>query len=100
MKGTRLPDAEMGVPGPGWDAWELLEDGVRRIIAPAGAYMKVRLEDRHWCWYVRAPNGDVATLREHHKIGEHDDGTISVSPSIMFPHGGEWHGFLVRGEWS
>lgn len=100
LQGTRLPDAVMGEPGPGWDAWETLVDGVRRVTAPLGSYMKVELSDgRRWCWYVRAPNGDIGTLRDHHAITEFEDGTISASPSIVMPHGGRWHGFLERGVW-
>lgn len=35
-----------------------------------------------------------------HKIVEHDDGTITVSPSILIKtHVGTWHGFLKKGFW-
>lgn len=37
------------------------------------------------------------------KVDEHEDNSITVSPSIYFcPHEGkprEWHGFLERGTW-
>ncbi len=51
-------------------------------------------------WCCRAPNGYAGGLRQH-EITEHDDGTITVSPSILIqrPPDGEWHGFLERGQW-
>lgn len=70
-------------------------------------------------WYVRDPFGHVGTLLTH-TVEEHEDGTITVMPSILDPgeyedfkagaaeHGGAaiidqnragWHGFLERGVW-
>ncbi len=51
-------------------------------------------------WTVTAPNGDACSLDPAvHQVVEHDDGTITVSPSIdmsrIKPSG--WHGFLVNG---
>lgn len=36
-----------------------------------------------------------------HKITEHEDGTITVSPSILHtePNVGQWHGYLECGVW-
>jgi hypothetical protein len=36
-----------------------------------------------------------------HEVVEHEDGTITVSPSILISHwtGKQWHGFLERGVW-
>ncbi len=35
-----------------------------------------------------------------HKVTEHEDGTITVSPSILITrHDGQWHGYLERGVW-
>lgn len=103
MKGTRLPDAVMGEPGPGWEAWEG-ERRPRTTIAAPGSYMKVRSrrgEDlAPWCWYIVCPNGDVCTIRDNHQVAEHEDGTITVSPSIVAPHGGCWHGWLRAGVWT
>lgn len=49
-------------------------------------------------WYVVAPDGGAgALLPSKHAIVEHEDRTITVSPSIVMPNG--WHGFLERGEW-
>lgn len=59
-------------------------------------------------WFCRAP-GDEAEHRftgnlSNHDVVEHDDGTITVSPSILISSrwAGEkrsWHGFLERGVW-
>lgn len=50
-------------------------------------------------WYGCTPTGLLAGLRLHTVI-EHDDGTITVSPSILVSGGGErWHGFLRGGTW-
>lgn len=53
-------------------------------------------------WYGVTPNGMLASLNNH-AVTEHEDGTITVSPSILthgpFSDGPSWHGFLVRGEW-
>ncbi len=50
-------------------------------------------------WYAMAPNGDIGALLESiHKVTEHEDFSISVSPSIVMPSG--WHGFLRNGVWS
>ena len=35
-----------------------------------------------------------------HIVTEHEDGTITVAPSILITrHDGSWHGFLERGVW-
>lgn len=100
MIGTRLPDVRYDRPR-GWPAW-CRRDRCMRLVAEPGSYMKVTREDGStWCWYVRAPNGDVCTIwPERHQITEHVDGKVSVSPSIVFPHGGRWHGFLRAGVWT
>lgn len=56
-------------------------------------------------WLAMTPNGLLAGLRNH-QVVEHEDGTISVSPSILVrgtigldPRIVEWHGFLERGVW-
>lgn len=49
-------------------------------------------------WYVVAPDGGCgALLPSKHTVFEHEDGTITVSPSIVMPN--KWHGFLERGIW-
>lgn len=60
----------------------------------------------HGVWYVRPPYNDrgqsyIGQLFTH-QITEHDDGTISVSPSILQSYGDReeiWHGYLTKGIW-
>ncbi len=50
-------------------------------------------------WVISDPNGVLGTIgRINHKVEEHEDGTITVTPSIVAHHGG-FHGFLERGVW-
>lgn len=50
-------------------------------------------------WYAVDPSGGAgAILPSVHTVTEHEDGTISVTPSLVMPSG--WHGFLQRGVWS
>lgn len=53
-------------------------------------------------WYGRSPDGTQVANLSGHQITEHEDGTITVSPSILIRGGGEkdWHGWLKRGVWS
>lgn len=93
MQGTRLPDATLGEAGPGWEAWA-------NGNAVIGAYMKVFNGSDKPYWYIRDPKGDIGTIGTH-TVTEHEDGTITVSPSIApGPRNpGGWHGFLERGVW-
>lgn len=51
-------------------------------------------------WSACTPSGDHGNL-DGHEITEHEDGTITVSPSILVTAGREecWHGYLERGVW-
>ena len=56
-------------------------------------------------WYCETPNGHGGNLGSH-SVTEHEDGTITVSPSIRVSgrnsKGADqelWHGFLERGVW-
>lgn len=50
-------------------------------------------------WYAETPSGHLAWLKNHQVIG-HEDGTISVTPSILVTnHLGSWHGYLTQGIW-
>jgi len=53
-------------------------------------------------WYGVTPNGLLCTLTKH-TVTEHEDGTITVSPSILCKRNGAepltWHGCLERGVW-
>lgn len=51
-------------------------------------------------WYAVPPDTDLVANLSAHKIEEHEDGTITVAPSILVQNGKEsWHGFLKRGLW-
>lgn len=55
-------------------------------------------------WYCSAPGKHLGCLSKH-AVTEHEDGTITVSPSILIsaPHEGKanvlWHGYLEKGIW-
>jgi hypothetical protein len=55
-------------------------------------------EDNAWVLYL--PGCGVGHLARH-TVTEHEDGTITVSPSILMAchDGGQRHGFLERGRW-
>ena len=59
-------------------------------------------------WYCRAPvDSEHRRLQgnlRNHQVAENEDGTITVSPSILVsalgaPEPNTWHGFLERGVW-
>lgn len=85
MQGRRIPDdANVFAPGD-----------YGRISTPAS--------DRRLEWYARPPRGFLGCL-SNHQVTEHEDGTITVSPSILIESRDEggvviWHGFLERGVW-
>ena len=69
---------------------------------PAGGYCFLADEGN---WYARAPieaEDYTGGLRKH-TVTEHEDSTITVSPSIVFyTKDGKsvaWHGYLERGIW-
>lgn len=57
-------------------------------------------EQHRWQWWCVTPNGHVGNL-DLHDVTEHEDGMITVSPSILIEdHTGElWHGWLEHGDW-
>lgn len=53
-------------------------------------------------WYGVVPDGRIGMGNlSAHDVQEHDDGTITVSPSILVEdlHGHSWHGYLRAGIW-
>lgn len=46
-------------------------------------------------WMARPPGSHAGDLRNHDII-EHEDETITVSPSILAE---DWHGYLEHGVW-
>jgi len=115
MKGMRLPNGfEPTLP-------EIAALGYERT--PDGAYWI----DSQGTWAIVTPNGRHGSIAKH-TVVEHEDGTITVSPSILVyaidgarydagerarlvqSHGEEqvqawergrpaWHGYLERGVW-
>ena len=60
-------------------------------------------DSRDGNWYACTPNGMFGSLTGH-DVTENEDGTITVSPSILVTYDGtngheEWHGYLERGVW-
>jgi len=57
-----------------------------------------------WDWWIYLPGAGIGRLKNH-TVTEHEDGTITVTPSIALSPGrgadGRWgrHGFLTRGIW-
>lgn len=52
-------------------------------------------------WYCVTPNGHYGALGKH-DITEHEDGTITVSPSILVSYSDAeqlYHGYLEKGVW-
>lgn len=57
-------------------------------------------------WFCKTPNGHLGNLTAH-DVTEHEDGTITVSPSILVSRRDTetrsdvelWHGYLKRGQW-
>lgn len=99
MQGTRLPDREFSK--------RLADPRAERI--QRGDYGRVSRQDVGWVWMCCTPSGHVSDLTAH-EVTEHEDGTITVAPSIVVEGGqtvrerGEepivsWHGFLKRGVW-
>lgn len=81
------------------------EDGCPPWQLEAGDYCK-----RGDFWWVMCPNGNgparlTGNVRDQHNwdVTEHEDRTITVSPSIEAheagPRAGYWHGYLERGVW-
>jgi len=65
-----------------------------------GEYGKVLELEGVWMCRVPATGFGSGTLGNH-QVTEHEDGTITVSPSILsYGHDGkQWHGYLERGVW-
>lgn len=52
-------------------------------------------------WMGVPPGTDLLAGLSKHEVTEHEDGTITVSPSILVRdwRGNQWHGYLERGVW-
>lgn len=70
------------------------------LLLKEGEYGKHPIDGN---WYARPPGAGMANLKNH-QVTEHEDGTITVSPSILVTWSlaeekKSWHGFLERGVW-
>lgn len=73
-------------------------DGTDLTLLKPGEYIKLPTGD----WYLVTPNGLFGTISPKiHKITEHADKSISVSPSILVTYRKDmtWHGYLRQGVW-
>jgi hypothetical protein len=73
--------------------------GVEPHLLESGQY--ARWEGR---WYGVPPGTDLLAGLEKHEVTEHEDGSITVSQSILVQGHeghviGRWHGYLERGVW-
>ena len=60
-------------------------------------------DPRHSVWFARPPGMHMGSLHRH-EVTEHEDGTITVTPSILITEDDangrvQWHGYLTRGVW-
>lgn len=76
-------------------------DGFDALWQTPGGYFKAP----DGTWHCQTPNGHLGNLTNH-TVTEHEDGTITVAPSILVSKGDgkgghveAWHGFLERGVW-
>jgi hypothetical protein len=103
MQGRRLPDSVDGV-------LPQLEPGDYIQITGGAWYDERRRQfpDKP-IWICSSPNGSVCSLNALHNFALHEDGTLTVAPSILisrlYHENGEaksqelWHGYLERGVW-
>jgi hypothetical protein len=86
-----------------------MSDAIRLADVPRGD-LPSDLDDGRICywrdatgeWWIYLPRAGVGRLTAH-TVTEHEDGTITVSPSIGMRKSSEGgfvrHGFLERGKW-
>jgi len=55
-------------------------------------------KDNKGNWWLWPPTGNLGVLCPGHKVTEHEDGTISVWPSIVDTTS-YFHGWLIKGKW-
>ena len=101
MQGRRLPDIT------NVNDWMFAKDSRDEKPTQPGEYIVQPARDAVWCCLpngvtVRIPIKDLGGDEPIWGFTEHDDGTITLSPSInLHPAPGRdgWHGFLERGVW-
>lgn len=88
---------------PDGTSWTALEPGDYARQVPSET-----APDDGW-WVFVTPNGITFNILEdnapkHHKLTVHEDGTVTLSPSVLCASGScgiaeGYHGFLERGVW-
>ncbi len=71
-------------------------DKVGYLVMWPGCYGKTK--DGVWMCFPPSDKVSMGSLANH-EVTEHEDGTITVSPSILIEAEGVWHGYLERGVW-
>jgi hypothetical protein len=67
--------------------------------SPPHLYNPLEYGKYNGIFYCLTPNALLGNLANH-TIIEHEDGTITVSPSILVGNGDiSWHGFIENGLW-
>lgn len=56
-------------------------------------------KDHDGDWHLWLPDCGLGNLANH-EVTEHQDGTITVLPSILVSGTNERHGYLTKGVWS
>lgn len=52
------------------------------------------------CWWGVPPGTELLANLEKHKVTVHEDGKITISPSILVSNRDQsWHGYLEHGVW-
>lgn len=64
------------------------------LLLAEGEYGKTKAG----AWMAR-PFGNHTGDLSRHEVEEHEDGTITVSPSILIEGEHRWHGYLEKGVW-
>jgi hypothetical protein len=97
MKGRRLPDGYHYRDAQAGDYWrQILWVGNDPKPPDELADNAVRGRDFEWC--ICDPKGQLGHIGKH-EVVEHEDGTITVSPSILSVGKDAYHGFLEHGVW-
>lgn len=107
-----LTQGKRGQPDEGGWLRRALEPGEYVCVNPTqmqdGSPLPDWLKAHYPQWVCKAPNGHACGLSSRiHTIVEHEDGTITVSPSIRITTSQDegkteielWHGYLERGVW-
>jgi len=73
----------------------------RCALMEPGGYRFARYSENMACWECCTPDGSLGNLSAH-QVAVHEDGTITVSPSILVGGGNMtelWPSYLERGVW-